>query len=53
LLLEGGAAGLFSGLLLSLLSLVGLTLMDTSIRRAEDVELRTGLQLAGVVPRVA
>jgi uncharacterized protein involved in exopolysaccharide biosynthesis len=53
LMLEGGAAGVFSGLLLSLLCLVGLTLMDTSIREADDVELRTGLRLAGIVPRVA
>lgn len=53
LLLEGGGVGLLAGLMLSVLCLVGLTLSDTSIRSAEDVELRTGLRLAGVVPRVA
>ncbi len=53
LLLEGGGVGLLAGLMLSVLCLVGLTLSDTSIRNAEDVELRTGLRLAGVVPRVA
>jgi uncharacterized protein involved in exopolysaccharide biosynthesis len=52
-LIAGGAAGLFSGLVLSVVCLVGLTLIDTSIRRAEDVELRIGLRLAGVVPRIA
>lgn len=52
-LIAAGGAGVFSGLVLSVLCLIGLTLMDTSIRRAEDVELRTGLPLAGVVPRVA
>jgi uncharacterized protein involved in exopolysaccharide biosynthesis len=52
-LIAGGTAGLFSGLVLSVLCLVGLTLVDTSIRSGEDVELRTGLPLAGVVPRVA
>ncbi len=53
LLLEGGGVGLLAGLMLSIVGLVGLTLADTSIRNAEDVELRTGLRLAGVVPRVA
>ncbi len=52
LLLEGGGAGLGAGLMLSLLCLIGLTLMDTSIRSAQDVEPSTGLRLAGVVPQV-
>jgi capsular polysaccharide biosynthesis protein len=53
LLLEGGGVGLLAGLMLSIVGLVGLTLADTSIRGPEDIELRTGLRLAGVVPRVA
>jgi capsular polysaccharide biosynthesis protein len=53
LLLEGGGAGLGAGLLLSLLCLIGLTLMDTSIRSAQDVEPSIGYRVVGVVPKIA
>lgn len=52
LLLEGGGAGLGAGLMLSLLCLIGLTLLDTSIRSAQDVEASIGHRLVGVVPKV-
>ncbi len=53
LLLEGGGAGFGAGLMLSLLCLIGLTLLDTSIRSAQDVETSIGYRLVGVVPRIA
>jgi len=53
LLLEGGGAGLGAGLMLSLLSLIGLTLMDTSMRSAQDVETSLGYRVVGVVRKIA
>ena len=53
LLLEGGGAGAGSGLLISLLCLIGLTLLDTSIRSPQDVETAIGYRLVGSVPRIA
>ena len=53
LLLEGGGAGLGAGLMLSVLCLIALTLMDTSIRSAQDVEASIGYRLVGVVPKIA
>jgi uncharacterized protein involved in exopolysaccharide biosynthesis len=52
LLLEGGGAGVGAGLMLSLLCLIALTLLDTSIRSAQDVESSIGYRLVGVVPKV-
>jgi uncharacterized protein involved in exopolysaccharide biosynthesis len=53
LLLEGGGVGLGAGLMLSVLCLIGLTLMDTSIRSGQDVESSIGYRLVGVVPKIA
>ena len=50
-LLEAGGAGLISGLGLMLLCLVVLTLADTSLRHAAEVEIMTGLTVAGDIPR--
>lgn len=52
LYLQGGGAGLGAGLMLSVLCLIALTLLDTSIRSAQDVETNIRYRLVGVVPRI-
>jgi uncharacterized protein involved in exopolysaccharide biosynthesis len=51
--LEAGGAGLVSGLGLALLCLIVLTLADTSLRHADEVETMTGLVVAGDIPQAA
>jgi uncharacterized protein involved in exopolysaccharide biosynthesis len=52
-LIEAGGAGFISGLGLMLLCLIVLTLADTSLRYPDEVEIMTGLTVAGDIPRAA
>jgi uncharacterized protein involved in exopolysaccharide biosynthesis len=52
-LLEAGGAGFISGLGLMLLCLIVLTLADTSLRHPAEVEVMTGLTVAGDIPQAA
>jgi uncharacterized protein involved in exopolysaccharide biosynthesis len=50
LIIQAMAAGLGLGLLVVVLALLVVTLADTTVRRAEEVEQAFGLRLAGAVP---
>jgi uncharacterized protein involved in exopolysaccharide biosynthesis len=52
LLVQALAAGLGLGLVVVILGLLVVTLADTTVRRAEEVEQAFGLRLAGAVPLV-
>jgi uncharacterized protein involved in exopolysaccharide biosynthesis len=50
LMLAGG--GLFVGLLISLAGVVGMTLLDPTFRRRDDIKHMLGLTVVGTIPKV-